>query len=165
MALMSAQFPELGCLYASGAVMFLEPLAFPRAPRFIQIVNRDTAMSLNDMHAYRSTGGSHWLTISNVFASRPQDVVVYDSLYHDVSPSTKALLRQLYFLHGNTQVRFERVHKQTDGTSCGRWAIAFAFDLALGLNPRDAAYDVARMGGHLLAALESSQVTPFPRRR
>lgn len=35
MALIRAQFPELGCLYASGAVMFLEPLAFPRPPRFI----------------------------------------------------------------------------------------------------------------------------------
>jgi len=164
MDVIRAQFPELGCLYASGAVMFLEPLAFPQAPRFIQIVNRDTAMSVGDMRAYSSTGGSHWLTISNVFASRPNEVVVYDSLFDDASPSTKALLRQLYFLHGDAEVRFERVQQQKNGTSCGRFAIAFAFDLALGSNPRGAAYDVGRMGGHLLAALEGSQVTPFPRR-
>lgn len=43
----------------------------------------------------------------------------------------------MFFLQGDAQVRFERVQQQTDGTSCGRWA--FAFDLALGRNPRDAA--------------------------
>lgn len=31
MTLIRAQFPELGCLYAGEAVMFLDPLAFPLA--------------------------------------------------------------------------------------------------------------------------------------
>lgn len=73
---------------------------------------------------------------------------VYDSFYNNVSLSTKALLWQLYFRHSDAQVHFGRVHKQTDGTSSGRWAT-----------------DVAKMDGHLLAALEFSQLTPFPGRR
>jgi len=143
--------------------MFLEAFPRPSPPRFIQILNRDTRMSLSDMSAYLSTGGTHWFTVSNVFASRPEEVVVYDSSYSSMSPSTAARLRKLYSNYDGMQVRLEQVQQQTDGTSCGQWAIAYAFDLALGLNPRRAKYDFGKMAGHLVSAFETATVTPFPR--
>lgn len=47
----------------------------------------------------------------------------------------------MFFLQGDAQVRFERVHKQADATSSGSWAIAFAFDLALDRDLRDTTCD------------------------
>ena len=38
-------------------------------------------------------------------------------------------------------VIFAKVQRQQDTTSCGRWAIAFAFDLALGYDPEATKYD------------------------
>ncbi|XP_042857329.1 uncharacterized protein LOC122243734 [Penaeus japonicus] len=163
MSLIRSQFPGLGGLCASGAVMFLEPFPLPQPPRFIQIINRATPMSLSDMSAYHATGGSHWLTVSNIFAKEPEEVVVYDSNYSTISSSTRALLRKLYANYGDFKVRHERVQKQTDTTSCGKWAIAYAFDLALGHDPRRQRYDFGRMADHLVSAFETATVSRFPR--
>ena len=97
-------------LYASGGVMFLDPLAAPVPGRFIQVVNRTTAMSLDSMAEYSVNGGSHWLVISNVLSENANQVLVYDSMYTNISASTCALLNLLYTNYKNYQVSFAPVH-------------------------------------------------------
>lgn len=90
MSLITIHFPQLEGLVASGRGMLMEP--FPQPPLFIQIMNGSTAMALDDMSQYRRSSGDHWLTISNVFAEQPDEVVIYDSFYGYLSGSSCALL-------------------------------------------------------------------------
>ena len=61
--------------------------------RFIQVVNRDYDEHLDSMRAYLGKPkGTHWFVISNVFAEKANQVMVYDSFYQTISDSTKALL-------------------------------------------------------------------------
>ena len=149
-------------LYACGAVMFLEPLAAPVPGRFIQVVNRATAMSLASMADYNGMGGSHWLVISNVFSNKANQMVVYDSMYTSISNSNRALLEILYTNYPDYEFRFAKVQRQRDSTSCGRWASAFLFDLALGYDPAATRYNETKMAGHLLRCLDQGLVEIFP---
>ncbi|ROT73527.1 hypothetical protein C7M84_008034 [Penaeus vannamei] len=162
MSLIAIHFPHMQGLMASGGVMFMEPFPEPQPPRFIQIVNRSTVMSLDDMSQYGVGAGSHWLTLSNVFGRRPDEVVVYDSYYGHLSPSSSALLSLLFARYPDASHRVERVQRQPDSTSCGKWAIAFAFDLALGINPGGRTYSFDAMSEHLIDAFRTGQVKPFP---
>ena len=90
---------------------------------------------------YSVTGGSHWLVLSNVLAKNAHEVLVYDSMYNNTSSSTDTLINLLYANNPGYKVIFAKVQRQQDTTSCGRWAIAFAFDLALGYDPEATKYD------------------------
>ena len=70
-------------------------------------------------------------------------MLVYDSMYNNISPSTNTLLNLLYANNLDYKVTFSSVQHQQDSTSCGRWAIAYAFDLALGNDPATTNYDEA----------------------
>ncbi|ROT64327.1 hypothetical protein C7M84_017737 [Penaeus vannamei] len=157
MSLIAIHFPHMQGLMASGGVMFMEPFPEPQPPRFIQIVNRSTVMSLDDMSQYGVGAGSHWLTLSNVFGRRPDEVVVYDSYYGHLSPSSSALLSLLFARYPDASHRVERVQRQPDSTSCGKWAIAFAFDLALGINPGGRTYSFDAMSEHLIDAFRTGR--------
>ena len=90
---------------------------------------------------YSVTGGSHWLVLSNVLAKNAHEVLVYDSMYNNTSSSTDTLINLLYANNPGYKVIFAKVQRQQDTTSCGRWDIAFAFDLALGYDPEATKYD------------------------
>ena len=79
-----------------------------------------------------------------------------------MSNSTKALLDLLYTNIPNYEVRFASVQQQQDNTSCGRWAIAYAFDLALGHDPAATEYDEAEMADHLQRCFDQGCVMAFP---
>ena len=68
-------------------------------------------------------------------------MLVYDSMYNNMSGSTNALLDLLYANIPDYEVMFAPVQHQQDYTSCGRFAIAYAFDLALGHDPATTNYD------------------------
>ena len=83
-------------------------------------------------------------------------------MYNDVSNSTNALLDKLYANIPDYEVNFASVQQQQDSTSCGRWAIAYAFDLALGNDPATTNYDEAYMADHLLLCFDQGCVMAFP---
>ena len=157
------QFPHIGGLYACGAAFTLPPLQPGANTLFLQVVNRSAPQSLACMADYSRALGTHWLLLSSFGAERSGQLAVYDSMYNDVSSSTAALVKQLQELYAFPPgAKVWPVQRQQDGYSCGLFALAFAFSIALGENPRFVHYNRASMPQHLVWCLEHGQVKPFP---
>ncbi|KAG0715613.1 NEDD8-specific protease 1 [Chionoecetes opilio] len=115
------------------------------------------------MADYGRQGGSHWLLLSSYGASRSGQLVVYDSLYNTLSTETAALVEQLQELYSpRPGATMRPVQRQNDGYSCGLFAVAFAFSIALGQDPCTVRYDRASMAAHLVRCLEQGVVQLFP---
>ena len=72
-------------------------------------------------------------------------------------------LAQIYWKNqGSLAVDFYPVQRQTDGTSCGVFAVANATALCHGLDPTTLVYDEKQMRKHLLACLTTRNFDPFP---
>ena len=65
----------------------------------------------------------------------------------------------------STNIQFEKVQTQSDGTSCGIYAAAFATDIALGKNPCKEKYskNVELMRHHFVSIVASNTLLPFTR--
>lgn len=57
----------------------------------------------------------------------------------------------------------EPVQRQPDATMCGLFAIAFALDLCLDIDPASQTYDVTRMRAHLFECLSQGCMREFPK--
>lgn len=64
-----------------------------------------------------------------------------------------------------TDISFEKVQTQPDGTCCGIYAAAFATDIVLGRNPCKETYsnDIECMRRHFVTIIENYELLPFPR--
>ena len=83
-----------------------------------------------------------------------------------ISDYVRRQLRQLYARmineSGNLIVNIVPCQQQLNGSDCGVFASAFAFELALGAHSLDIQYDSGAMRQHLLKCLTSSEVHAFP---
>ena len=57
------------------------------------------------------------------------------------------------------------IHPQEESTDCGVFAIAYAFELALGNDPSLFVFDQSKMREHLLTCFENRYVSLFPKSR
>ena len=57
--------------------------------------------------------------------------------------------------------RFYKTQSQIGSSDCGVFAIAFATDLAFGLNPASHHYEQDKLRPHFITCLKSEQMTPF----
>ena len=57
--------------------------------------------------------------------------------------------------------RFHKTQSQIGSSDCGVFAIAFATDLAFGLNPASHHYEQDKFRPHFIQCLKSEQMTPF----
>ncbi|XP_067205374.1 uncharacterized protein [Linepithema humile] len=93
---------------------------------------------------------------------------VYDSLpgctYEKLAKMEKDYIRKRYPRINVSDIIFEKVQSQPDGTSCGIYAAAFATAVALGRNPTEEKYsnDVQRMRRHFITIIESNKLFLFP---
>ena len=110
-------------------------------------------------------GAEHWVTSSSMGGG----VQLYDSL--NTTP-TKNLLDQLEAIYSprsddtSTARRIQQVcmvHRQRGARDCGLFAIAYAVDLARGVDPSMIKYDQSRMRRHLLGCFARGAITTFPR--
>ncbi|CAB4009128.1 retrotransposable element [Paramuricea clavata] len=97
-------------------------------------------------------------------------VKVCDSLYDDLAGSTKVQLAQCYQTlideFGRLEVDIPPVQTQTGSVDCGLFAIAFAYELAVGNFPvHEVRFDQKKMRSHLLACFEKRELTHFPQVR
>ena len=160
---MQRQFPEIRGLYACGAAFTLPPLQPKEKSLFLQVVNRSAPQHLTSMADYNRAAGTHWLLLSSYGAARSGQLAVYDSMYDGISPSTAALVEQLQELYSpRPGAVMRRVQRQQDGYSCGLFALAFAFSIALGEDPCALRYRRDSMAEHLVWCLENHVVKPFP---
>ena len=161
--ILQRQFPETRGLYACGAAFTLPPLQPGDKSLFLQVVNRSAPLRLDSMADYNLLTGTHWLLLSSYGARRSGQMVVYDSMYNNLSTCTTALVAQLQELHMPPPgAMMRRVQHQNDGYSCGLFALAFAFSIAVGQDPCTVRYDRRSMAPHLVKCLEQGVVQPFP---
>ena len=103
--------------------------------------------------------------MSNIFSKENNEVIIYDSYYDSISHITDStwVILDILYAHFPYKVTFaSRRQKQMDVTSCGRWAIAYAYDLALGHDPANTLYDEVVMIDHLFTCMNEGLVKPFP---
>ena len=107
------------------------------------------------------TGTDHWLCISSLGCS-PGVVHLFDSFYNDVILTE--VEEQIQDLLGGKQVDlvYVPVRKQTNGSDCGVFAIAFATCLAFGENPAHVTFDVPKMRPYLATCLKHKYISFFP---
>jgi hypothetical protein len=112
-------------------------------------------------------GAGHWLTSSSMGGT----VRLYDSL--NLTP-TRNLLEQMAAIYhpGSDNATMARMtqqvyiaNKQRGAKDCGLFAIAYAVDLAQGVEPSNIKYDQARMRRHLLGCFARGAIKRFPRQR
>ena len=94
-------------------------------------------------------------------------VKVCDSLYDDLAGSTKVQLAQCYQNlideFGCLEVDIPPVQTQAGSVDCGLFAIAFAYELAVGHQPvHEVRFDQTKMRSHLLSCFEKRELTHFP---
>jgi hypothetical protein len=110
---------------------------------------------------------NHWVAI----CCAGGEVMIANSLGDNVDPivvtQVKQLFPQLVDGEGRMQITLAKCSQQTNGSDCGVFAIAFAFEWALKSTKTtlDINFDIAEMRPHLLHCLVDSVVEPFPRRR
>ena len=127
-------------------------------PTIIQGRNPLPKDSLQILH----TDGDHWVAVS-MFDTGDEDIVVYDSKYSSLSPSTQALLAKLVHTDKPTfTVKLANVTKQSGASDCGLYAIAYLIHIASGLNPSVVIFEQAKMRKHLIKCFEQKNIEPFP---
>ena len=122
--------------------------------------------SINIIHAGSSESG-HWICTAII----GEEVIIADSGSADLSsyPSVSKKMFDLYskFITDDNelQVRLLNCQKQNNGTDCGLFAVAFAFELcACGRieNIEGAIFDCSKMRRHLKDCFKNKVVKTFP---
>ena len=103
------------------------------------------------------TRNCHWLVASNAF-SGDDEVIVYDSLFTNVTKDTFSLITRL-FKRGNISVL--QPQKQNGTDDGGLYALAFATSLAYGHDPSTINYNQGMMRKHLIECFENKKMVPF----
>ena len=105
---------------------------------------------------------NHWVLLSTVGCSK-DEINVYDSLYRFLHYDTMVTISNLLQTeNGTITVHLPEVQKQTNGSSCGLYAIAFATTLLNGQNPSLTRYNQAEMRPHLRRCLLAGEMSDFP---
>ena len=96
-----------------------------------------------------NVNGNHWVLFSTI-GCVPGKVKVFDSLYRHLHVETcSAIAGLLCSPLEEIQVEMPRTQRQTNGSDCGLFAIAFATSILHGEDPCQEAYDVFKMRTHL----------------
>ena len=145
--LLQKQFPHIGGFQAS---VLGERLAMnPQPGEFVQII---------------CVGGNHWICVSTV-GCQPSAINVYDSLHGRLDKHTRTLIADLMQSQQRTiEVCYADVQRQSGGSDCGLFAVAFAVSICCFQDPATISFHQKDMRKHLLACLESGEITGFPTR-
>ncbi|KAI6660178.1 Gag-pol fusion protein [Oopsacas minuta] len=131
-------------------LMLAEKLSYKSTSiSFVQIVN---------------LGRTHWVCVSS-FNCLPGIVDVYDSI-PACSLGSLSLRKQVASIIKATERSFElhfvETQRQSGGTDCGLFSIAFATALCQGIDPHTCSFDQTQMRIHLHSCLEQLNMTLFP---
>lgn len=102
----------------------------------------------------------HWLCA--YFKATEKKIYIYDSLYtRELDDSQKGIVLKLY--PSDAVIKYVKpLVLQSDGTSCGSFAIAYAITIALGKDPAKLRYKLDSMRQHLLKILDEGILSEFP---
>ena len=100
--------------------------------------------SQNDFVQIINVEDTHWCVVSNI-GCKDGDVNVYDTLYKSVRTSVIPIVATLTFTSlKKFTINMVDIQLQTNGYDCGVLAIAIAYDLCSGNDPRGAEYDPSK---------------------
>ena len=110
---------------------------------------------------------SHWIMVTSIGCSKPNEVRVYDSLPScDVPFRTKQQISSLLFSKCHEiQLVFPTVQQQHNSSDCGLFALAFAVSLCAGNDPSNTTYIQSNLRSHLLSCLDLNDISLFPTRK
>ena len=104
---------------------------------------------------------NHWAVISTL-GCEENIIEYYDSLFTNMSLSTKAIITKLLQPNESITVRMKNVAKQLGTTECGLYAIAYCISLVNRQDPCKVVYDQREMRDHLISCFENKKLTLFP---
>ena len=118
------------------------------------------------VQALHDSAQKHWLTISNIGVEDPASVLIYDSLFHQCSPHVQRQVAAISRTKSSQiNVHFVDVQRQSGGSDCGLFAIAYATSICFGTHPEKKSYCQAKMRQHLMKCIEEGVITEFPVQR
>jgi len=116
--------------------------------------------------------GNHWACLSNKFCGASK-VELFDSLHtHSLhksrGPDCSIVEQACAILKApvkSIKVNVVSVQQQSGQSECGLYAMAFAADLCVNIDPCSQVYYESKLRSHLLKCFVSQKITPFPSRR
>ena len=102
--------------------------------------------------------GCHGITVSTI-GCQPGEINVYDSLYTDVDENTKCKIKKA--LGSRINFSMATVQRQVGVTDCGVYAVAFATNLAFGIES-GFRFQQDRLHPHSQMCFEQRCICPFP---
>ena len=109
-----------------------------------------------------NANSNHWVLLSTIGCEASQ-VNIFDSLYRFVHPDTAEVIGQLLDTHETKiTIKMPKVQRQSNGSSCGLYAIAFAASILTGKCPSSVTYEQSHMREHLRRCFENRKMEEFP---
>ena len=147
--LLQRQFPSQNGLQDS-LVLFNLLSYSSGVEKFVQIIN---------------IACNHWLCISNKLSPSGTIIEVYDSL-PSYSTNSLQLCNQaaaiLKTSYSSFQIKHVDVQRQSGGSDCALFAIAFATTLCMDDDPHTSSYNQSAMRSHLMNCFNRQQMSLFP---
>ena len=105
----------------------------------------------------------HWIVATNIGCVNGV-ICVYDSLFHSVDEATKRINNLFLFDLDKAvaKIKVSCPQKQTNGTDCGVFAIAWAFTIAFGKKPSERKICETKARLHLARCFETEKLLLFP---
>ena len=107
---------------------------------------------------------SHWVCVAATIDCKFNSVKIFDSRKTgDLSLQTKEVIATLLHCDKKTiSVIYPTVQQQSDGASCGLFALAFAYSVCEGENPSEILYNCEEFRDHFLSCLQRRKIWSFP---
>ena len=139
--------------------------AFPEAQGLQDTMSlQTTSQQLGQFVQVMHINNNHWITISTLNCL-PGTMQVFDSLGGRVTMGTKVQIATIIQCP-LPELTFEvkDTEKQANGSDCGLFAIAVAFELCAGNNPTTILWQQDQMREHLKRCFREQKLTPFPKK-
>ena len=93
-------------------------------------------------------------------------VILFDSKFSIIPMDIKKQIAALLCCSSSRiTTRFHNTQSQIGSSDCRGFAVAFATDLAFGLNPASHHYEQDELRPHFIECLKSEQMAPFPSKK
>ena len=137
-----------------------KPFYTPKS-KFIQIIHVHGETNSSTKNERRM--GGHWVTFSNIFAQRENEVLAYDSLYGEYTECDLFRISKLIRTNEkNIICAFPSVQRQNPLLdNCGPFAIAFAAALAQNIKPETIECDEEFLRSEVVLMMVNKEVTPL----
>ena len=108
-------------------------------------------------------GGNHWICVSTLGCA-PGHIDIYDPLYTGFTTPTllNEIARMLHTDCPQMTMCWQVCSKQSGGSDCGLFAVAFATAICYSINPSTLVFSQSGMRNHFIHCIHDKKMTLFP---